>query len=63
MSKEVEIYRKDFRHVESEDVDFFSDLVVELGLAKNYTEAESIETVIIKVESSSIGDVFDLSDD
>ncbi len=54
--REITINRSDFRSPEDGDADFFNDIVVDLGLAKNYIQADGIDVVVVKVDSATIDD-------
>jgi len=48
--KEITILRGDFRKFA--EGDFFNDLIISLGLAKDYDEAEEYDSVEMVVDSS-----------
>ena len=50
--KTITLYRRDFTTIQSEDVDLFADILLELNLATSYEDAEGIEEVTLEVGKS-----------
>lgn len=52
--KTTTINRGDFRTPYDGDADFFNDIVIDAGLAKDYEEADNIQTIELVIESAEI---------
>jgi len=49
----ITLYRRDFKE-SSEEVDFFADICIELGLANSYDNAIDIDEIELQVEQAVI---------